>query len=234
MPSETSFWSSLPGILTGVATVIGAIGSIIVAVYAARAKEPKKERPTRSRPRQATAPEPSAPQPEPAVARAPATRQLRSAPAVLTSAKVDAMLMTGGLYDKRRNAAAAGVDHDYEAEAVANGIIVHDRGTGLVWQRGGSENGLTLSETEAYVDRLNLDRYAGFRDWRIPTLEEAMSLMQPEAQDGYHLSPAFRRDVAIMWSADRTEDGRGWAVYFADGIASAERATFHAGVRAVR
>jgi serine/threonine-protein kinase len=77
-------------------------------------------------------------------------------------------------------------------------LVVVDDATGLMWQRGGPSDGrLTFEEAEEYIAQLNAERWGGFDDWRLPTLEEAMSLMLPKDQlpaDGLYLDPVFERD----------------------------------------
>ncbi|MCB9501891.1 MAG: DUF1566 domain-containing protein [Deferribacteres bacterium] len=34
-----------------------------------------------------------------------------------------------------------------------------------------------------YIDSLNKANFAGYSDWRLPTLEEAMTLMEPEKKE---------------------------------------------------
>jgi hypothetical protein len=90
---------------------------------------------------------------------------------------------------------------------------------------------------------------AGFTDWRLPTLEEAMSLMTSEKngvpremilgqerQKGVmHLHPLFDSNAApFIWTADAVSASRGWVVYFWDGMCDPESLQFNAYVRAVR
>jgi hypothetical protein len=112
--------------------------------------------------------------------------------------------------------------------------MVTERTTGLMWQQRGSST-MTFDRTEEYIEELNRARFGGFDDWRLPTLEEAMSLLDPDASDGSHLSRLFTRgNVNFIWTADRARDGRGWVVYFSDGMLSPERLEFNAWARAVR
>ena len=229
MTTEKSFWSSLPGILTAVAGVIGALGTLVGALYTAgiighREKTPAMD----AQPRQ----EAKATQISPATDAAPRAR-LRAGPATLSSEMVNAMLVRLGFYDKHRNAGGKGLTHQYEPHSIGNAVVVVDRATGLMWQKGGS-GPMTLAAAETYVGGLNAERFAGFGNWRLPTLEEAMSLMEPQTFDGLHVAPMFQRGQSFIWTADRAPDGRSWVLYFHDGALSTERPTFNAWVRAVR
>ena len=103
-----------------------------------------------------------------------------------------------------------------------------------MWQKSGSRDGMAFDDIEKFVLALNSGRFAGFDDWRMPTLEEAMSLMNPAKHGEYYLDPEFDGAV-IMWTADRhVNDGTAWIVYFYDGICSAESVNYHGYIRAVR
>jgi len=58
-----------------------------------------------------------------------------------------------------------------------NGTIT-DRGTGLMWQKGGSNYEMYFSEAKKYLIGLNNDRFGGYSDWRLPTIEELASLLE--------------------------------------------------------
>jgi hypothetical protein len=161
-------------------------------------------------------------------------RSLRSAPTVLSGKQVDAALVTHGFYDKRRNPAGKGVTHDYAPIVVGDVVVLIDRATGLMWQHDGSEREVTFTSAEEYVRRMNAEKVTGFKDWRLPTMEEVGSLMEPQAHEELHISPAFRRGVNFMWTADRHPDGCIWIAYFFDAEFACEKPDFNAWVRAVR
>jgi uncharacterized protein DUF1566 len=231
--SKPSFWSTVPGILTALAGLITAVGSLIGALYSAgiigRHENTPPAAGTAATAESAVV---NATSPVPAASAA-AFKPLRSLPAILSPGAIDTMLVNHGFYDKTRNSGGRGVVHQYEPRAIGDATIVLDRATGLTWQRGGSE-AMRLDDAGRYVERINAERFAGFGDWRLPTLEEAMSLMEPEARGQVHIDPVFTRGVNFIWTADRAADGRGLVVYFYDGMVSSERSEFNARVRAVR
>jgi hypothetical protein len=177
--------------------------------------------------------------------------RLRSQGSTVALRQAKAMVSANGFYCRGWNEGARGVEHQYETRVLDQELVVADRATGLMWQKGGSEGEcFTFQGAGEYARNLNADSFAGFMDWRVPTLEEAMSLMTPE-QGGMgdqallgnqvvhgvmHLDPAFEKGAApFIWTSDLSESpGRGWVVYFWDGVCQTEVLDFNAYVRAVR
>ncbi|MCI0496109.1 TIR domain-containing protein [candidate division KSB1 bacterium] len=63
-----------------------------------------------------------------------------------------------------------------------DGQLVYDRNSGLMWQQGGSIKEMNYEVANQWIVELNRIGFAGFNDWRLPTLEEAMSLMETEVK----------------------------------------------------
>ena len=110
-----------------------------------------------------------------------------------------------------------------------------DHATGLKWQQSGSPNYITYANAEEYIRNLNDERFAGFDDWCLPTLEEAMSLMEREKKNGdLYIDPVFDRAQRWIWTADKESAGRAWRVYFLNGYCYLSDFGYSNYVRAVR
>ncbi len=100
-----------------------------------------------------------------------------------------------------------------------DGLTVTDKVTGLMWQRAGLDIMSNRMMRKA-IKKLNQEGFAGYSDWRMPTLPEAMSLMEQElnAKD-QHLHLAFSSDQPfILVDATRRPGGQ-WFVDFKHGRA---------------
>ena len=92
------------------------------------------------------------------------------------------------------------------------GDVVFDKTTGLHWVRAGSDYTMPWDMTGDFVAGLNEDRYGGFDDWRLPTLEEALSLVEPVRKNAdrsnprflsLYIDPIFDAAQRRIWSADK-------------------------------
>lgn len=126
---------------------------------------------------------------------------------------VQNMLKEKGLHDSRRNSSGAGVSHKYEAQN--GGTTVYDHASGLRWQQSGSRDAMNFKHAKDYVSKLNHDRFAGYNDWHLPTLEEAMSLMEPAHKHGdLHADSVFDPRQRMIWTSDFRKNAMPWVVRF--------------------
>ncbi|MDX1981215.1 MAG: DUF1566 domain-containing protein [Bryobacteraceae bacterium] len=162
------------------------------------------------------------------------TLRLRSGGATVSREQLNAAVMRHNFYAKSVNE-SGGAQSQLERQVKGEAVVVIDRATGLMWQQGGSRRGLDHAGAAAVVNAANTSKLAGFDDWRLPTAEEALSLMTRKQQDGFYLDPLFDRMAApFVWTSDRHSEGKGWVVYYKDGYPSPESTAFNAPVRLVR
>jgi len=136
-------------------------------------------------------------------------------PATLSEKEVKSMLVKHGFFDSDWNKNGKGIAHRHKIETIAGGKIVRDEATGLMWELSGSHNYMTYADAEKYIDGLNAKRFAGHGDWHMPTLEEAMSLMEREKKNnGLYIDPIFDDTQQWIWTANKHSAGRAWVVGF--------------------
>ena len=122
-------------------------------------------------------------------------------------------------------------DNDFKVNG--DGTVT-DRATGLMWQQAGSDYPVTWYEAHEYVSQLNEKRFAGRADWRLPTVNELMSLLTdvPKAGD-LCIEPIFDPTERWLWSSDRCSFVAAWYVSVDMGYVSWQDFTCYYYVRAV-
>ncbi len=112
--------------------------------------------------------------------------------------------------------------------------VVFDYANGLVWQRSGSEDALDRPGADAYCESLNTEAFAGTSGWRLPTVDELLSLFRrPGFGMGDCLPAAFDTRQKTLWSCDRCTFVSGWYVHMELGFAGFADFTCQFHVRAV-
>jgi hypothetical protein len=154
----------------------------------------------------------------------------------LSGADATSMIKQKGYYDEYKNPGGKGIAHQYEAKTLNANKVVIDHTTGWMWQQSGSADFMYYQDAKKYIDLLNRERFAGFNGWRLPTLEEAMSLMESEKKNGdLYINPVFDPKQGWIWTSDLYNASHGWGVFFDSGSCyDGDIAVFNVYVRAVR
>ncbi len=93
------------------------------------------------------------------------------------------------------------IENDFDVQ----GEVVVDHATGLMWQQSGSPNNIKYNDVQKYIAQLNREKLGGYDDWRLPTIEELLSLLESEKQsNGLHIDPIFDEpeEYSWYWSCD--------------------------------
>jgi len=99
-----------------------------------------------------------------------------------------------------------------------DGLTVTDCRTGLMWQRGGQDI-MSFRSMSRELARVNREGFAGFNDWRLPSLAEAMSLMVREKTNGQYLHSCFSTQQPFIFVNGVRRPGGYWFVDFKQGRA---------------
>jgi hypothetical protein len=117
-----------------------------------------------------------------------------------------------------KNKRGKGINHQYDVIEREGEKLVIDHTTGLTWQQSGSPNSMVYADALKWIEELKKKKFAGYDDWRLPTLEEAMSLMETEKKNGdLYISEVFDRTQRWIWTADKESGSAAWVVAFLDG-----------------
>jgi hypothetical protein len=100
-----------------------------------------------------------------------------------------------------------------------NPEVIIDQRTSLMWQRDGLDIN-SIRTIQKNIEELNKQNFAGFSDWRLPTMEEAMSLMEPEQNiKGVFLKLCFSKEQPFIFVAAQRKPGGYWFVDYKQGRA---------------
>ena len=112
---------------------------------------------------------------------------------------------------------------------------VTDSTTRRMWQQSGSPFQLQWHKAWDYIERLNAERFAGHCGWRLPTIEELITLLRdiPRAGDDC-IAPIFDQSRIWLWSCDRRSFTAAWYVSSDMGFVAWQDFTAYFFVRAVR
>jgi hypothetical protein len=131
-----------------------------------------------------------------------AETKLRNTPSSqkLNEKDIETLVKKCNFFDKKLNASG-----DCPNDFVDNGDgTITDRATGLMWEQKGSKREKSFRSATKYVEKLNKKKFAGHDDWRIPTIEELYSLLDPNMNKERHINPVFETKPSTCWSIDES------------------------------
>ena len=142
------------------------------------------------------------------------------------------MIKAKNYHDTNLNPEGKSIDHQFQSQP--GDSIILDAATELTWQQSGSSRDVLYLRVEEYIQKINAETFGGYSDWRLPTLEESMSLMESKKKNGRYISGQFDKSQPRIWTSDKIIDLIVWVVDFDYGSCAYVPATYSYYVRAVR
>ncbi|MBI5556698.1 MAG: DUF1566 domain-containing protein [Deltaproteobacteria bacterium] len=139
---------------------------------------------------------------------------LNSNPLPLQEKEMPELIRKGNFFDTQHNPAGRFTNYLVDNQ---DGLTVTDKVTGIMWQRRGCDI-TSIRKIQNYIQLMNSGRLAGYNDWRLPTIEEALSLMEPALNTkGLYLHQCFSAEQPFIFLAGRREPGGYWFCDFKQG-----------------
>ena len=145
--------------------------------------------------------------------------RFRKKPLALLEDDLASICKRYGFFDRYYNPDGEGIANQIKLKKYDGDKVVIDNAAGLMWQQGGSTEEMEYEDAKKWLEELNKKGYASFHDWWLPTLEEAMSLMEPEKKNGdLYIDPMFDAKQRWIWTSDKVQGmPRAWDVSFGSG-----------------
>ena len=112
------------------------------------------------------------------------------------------------------------INHNYNFKTIGGDKVIVDNATGLMWHQAGSRKYMKWKKAKKWIKKLNegswlnKSSYAGYHDWRLPTLEEAASLLESNKRNDLYIDPIFSNKQGWIWTGDKKGSEAAWRVYF--------------------
>lgn len=143
--------------------------------------------------------------------------RFRSYAKLLTTDELRSFLVKKNIFDKRHNPEGNFVGDMVKIVQKTRGVF-KDRATGLMWHDTLS-GGKSYKSARMWLKRINKNKYWGHDDWRIPTVEEAATLLKRvKNSNGMHCQLVFHSRIAGFWTCDRFDSQKQWVVLFSGGF----------------
>lgn len=141
---------------------------------------------------------------------------LPSDPRIITDEEIGPLIKKWNFFDREVNPTGA---FENALVSTPHKEIVVDLRTGLMWQTGSIDIG-SIRHMQRMIAEMNKAGFGGYTDWRLPTMEEAMSLMEPvKNEKDVYLHRCFSKEQPFIFVDAQRKPGGYWFVDFKQGRA---------------
>lgn len=96
---------------------------------------------------------------------------------------------------------------------IVNSHILQGLDSGLQWQRRGAGFTLNWIQAKEYIDTLNQSQWQGYSNWRLPTMDELLTLLRPPAlKKDFCFDNHFSNSLHWLWSCDISSGRQAWII----------------------
>jgi hypothetical protein len=136
----------------------------------------------------------------------------------LNEQEISQMLGARNIFDAEKNPSGH-FRHQYEIRNVSGLRLIFDHATKLVWMRQQNLVKMNLKKAKDWIGSLNNVGYGGISNWRLPTVEEAASLLEKNPDDEkVFLDAIFGKGIESIWTGDSFTESKSWIIDFRDGL----------------
>ncbi len=125
------------------------------------------------------------------------------------------------------------INHDYELKMIQGDKAVIDHATNLMWHQSGSDE-MEWEDAKEWVRDLNQQVYAGYNNWRFPTVAEAGSLLDSSMLGDLFTDAVFDVYGSYYWTGSKYGDSEVWTIILCWSTVSRNRIEGECSVRPVR
>jgi hypothetical protein len=106
------------------------------------------------------------------------------------------------------------INHNYKLKFISGDKVVINNATALMWHQSGSDEHMSWIGVKNWIRSLNSRGYGGYHDWRLPTVEEATSLLESGKSNDLYIDSIFDSKQSGIWTGDKHASGGAWYVNF--------------------
>ena len=89
--------------------------------------------------------------------------------------------------------------------------------SGILQHQDGSITCMSWNDVQEWMVSLNNNGFAGYHDWRLPTVEEAALLLESSKKNDLYIDPIFSNKQQWIWTGDKFGTEAMWHVNFSYG-----------------
>ncbi len=144
--------------------------------------------------------------------------QLRTRNKIISEEEITISLIKYNFFDSAHNPNGNFINR-YKTEVYKQQKVVIDGKTGLMWDYRGSFKSMSISSARKWIKELNNKKFAGFSNWRLPTIEEGASLLEKKKWYGdLHIFSVFSIIQKEIWTSDiKDSKNSNWIISFKKG-----------------